>query len=220
MRRHLLLFTGLLVVALPSCATRYQELLTDRDTEIRELKGTIADLQSDKEDLERQLTGEARSAEVEPIAAAGPGVDEAELARVRSELDGVEVRRDQGRLSIGIPSTVTFAAGSLSIRSEARGVLQNVASLLNRDYGDRRIYVQGHTDSDPIRRTRAKFRSNRHLSVERADAVATYLTGQCRVPGAHVVVAGYGSFDPRDQGKSDDAKARNRRVEIVVGEQL
>ena len=50
-----------------------------------------------------------------------------------------------------------------------------------------------------------------------ADAVAAYLASK-GVPERNLVVVGYGPFDPRDTGKGDAAKGRNRRVEIVVGD--
>ena len=36
--------------------------------------------------------------------------------------------------------------------------------------------------------------------------------------GARIAVVGYGEFDPRSGGASSSDKAKNRRVEIVVGE--
>ncbi|MCA8943996.1 MAG: OmpA family protein, partial [Planctomycetes bacterium] len=64
------------------------------------------------------------------------------------------------------------------------------------------------------------YRDNRHLSLERADAVARYLIEKCGVSDSKLAVIGFGQFDPRIDGNSDSAKQRNRRVEIVVGEKL
>ncbi len=75
----------------------------------------------------------------------------------------------------------------------------------------KRILIEGHTDSDPIDKTKDKYRSNRHLSCERADAVARYLIQQ-GVSETAIVVVGFGQHDPRDSKQ----KARNRRVEIVL----
>ena len=90
--------------------------------------------------------------------------------------------------------------------------------MLKRRFPDRRIYVEGHTDADPINKTKEKFRSNRHLSAERADIVAAYLVDKCGLPADHVVVVGFGPHDPKTSGGADGAKSKNRRVEIVVGE--
>jgi chemotaxis protein MotB len=97
-------------------------------------------------------------------------------------------------------------------------MLRRVADLLRRDYAGRRIYVEGHTDTDPIVKTRGKFRDNMHLSTERADAVAHWLIENGDLPERQIAVVGYGPYDPRESGASANAKAKNRRVEIVVGE--
>ncbi|MBK8976504.1 MAG: OmpA family protein [Planctomycetes bacterium] len=217
----------LLVLALPlfalltsGCATRYQELLTDRDAEIRQLKGQLADSLAEGEDLRRErdrLRGELDGAGTRPVEASAT---DSELARVRDELPDLDVSRRLGRISIGIENTVTFDSGSEQLKSSAASVLQRVARVLNEQFPDRRIYVSGHTDTDPIRRTAGTYRSNRHLSVERADAVARWLIKDGRVPERQIAVVGYGPYLPRVAGSDDSAKARNRRVEVVVGEEL
>jgi flagellar motor protein MotB len=44
------------------------------------------------------------------------------------------------------------------------------------------------------------------------------LVDKCGLPADHVVVVGFGPYDPKLEDRSDTAKAKNRRVEIVVGE--
>ena len=125
-----------------------------------------------------------------------------------------EVRyNNKGRVSIGVDDSVTFDSGSIALKDSSHKVLRNVASALNSKFPGRRIFIEGHTDTDPIQKTKDKYSSNRHLSMLRADAVARHLISQ-GVPEGNIVVVGYGQFDPRDATN----KARKRRVEIVVGE--
>ena len=194
------------------CAARYQSLLRDRDQELGELKGQLSDLRAANAELERR-----QPASRAPLEASS---DQGQFERVQAELDTLDVRMDRGRLSIGIDSTVTFDAGSTAVKPAADGVLRKVARVLDIEFPGRRIYVEGHTDIDPINKTRKRFRDNRHLSVERADAVARYLVEKCGVGESAVVVVGYGPYEPRLPGSSKAAKAKNRRVEIVVGEVL
>ena len=198
------------------CAQRYQDLLRDRDLEIRELSGQISDLRSESDEARRQAAGNIRA---EPRDA-GFGSGDAELARIQGDLPDLDVRRKSGRLSIGIENTVTFDSGSVHLKSTAGTVLRQIAAVLKRDFSGRRIYVEGHTDTDPIRKTKNRYRSNLHLSAERAEAVASYLVSQCNLPARDVAVVGYGQHEPRVPGSSDSAKSRNRRVEIVVGDTL
>jgi chemotaxis protein MotB len=207
MKSHL--FTAIFSLAVLSllggCTTKYQELLRDRDDQIRELNGKVASMRAEKEDLERQLAG--RRVEPQPAAA--------EAAFKPSELQNelgseASVSYHNGRLSIGVEDSVTFDSGSDKLKDTAHRILKKIVSVLDRDFRECKIYVEGHTDTDPIQKTKDKFSSNRHLSAMRADAVARYLIEQ-GIPEQRIVIVGYGQFDPKDPR----VKERNRRVEIV-----
>ncbi len=212
---------GLVLAVLPSCTARYQQMLMHKDMQIRDLQARIAELTAANADLESRERDWREKSEawksqpqVQPAVAKEP-----ELSRIKEDLkDVAHVRYRNGRISIGIDNTVTFSPGSTNLKSSAGETLRRVARVLTRDYSQNKIYVEGHTDSDPIRRTKDRFRSNRHLSVERADKVAGFLTSKCGIPEERLVVVGYGANDPVAKGSDITAKARNRRVEIVVGE--
>ncbi|HYG85635.1 MAG TPA: peptidoglycan -binding protein [Azospirillum sp.] len=72
------------------------------------------------------------------------------------------------------------------------------------------LRVDGHTDIRPITRT---FVSNWELSSARAIAVVKFLIEQ-GVPAERLVAAGFGEFQPLDTGTTEEALARNRRIEI------
>lgn len=208
------------------CTAKYQDLLRDRDAQIRELNDQLADLRAANADLERrerearERLGELREDLAAKAAGATARPEGKDLERVRKDLPDLDVRYDRGRISIGIDSTVTFESGSIALKKSAHRVLRRVAEVLKSQFPNRRIYVEGHTDSDPIRRTKGRFRSNRHLSAERADIVAEFLVRECGIPANRIVVVGYGEHRPRVAGTSRAAKAKNRRVEIVVGEPM
>ena len=198
---------------LGSCTTRYQDLLRDRDTEIRNLNGRVSALSAEKDDLERQLANQ-RATPSAP-AAENAAFDNTNTEGLQKELGGdVTVDYRKGRLSIGVDDTVTFDSGSDRLKSSASSVLTKIVTVLRRDYGDCKIYVEGHTDTDPIVKTKGKYLDNRELSAKRANAVARFLAEQ-GVPEDHIVIVGYGQFDPRDSR----SKERNRRVEIVPARQ-
>lgn len=221
MRAHpLRLITLLLCFSLlPSCTAKYQDMLRDRDATIRDLNSQVAGLRATNEDLARREADARR--QLDGLKTAGPVESSAprndEVDRLQREIPEVAVRYKRGRLSLSIENTVTFDSGSKSLKPSASTVLQKVATVLKRDFRNHRIYIEGHTDSDPITKTKDLYRNNRHLSTERADAVATWLIERGGVPEPNIVVVGYGEFDPEARSGAN-AKARNRRVEVVVGE--
>jgi flagellar motor protein MotB len=215
-RKFTLLVTLAALSLLGSCTSTYQNLLRERDQEIRELNGRVASLRSEKEDIERQLTTE-RAAPKDSGAdkgAADKGAAEASSSRqheLQNEL-GSEASVDyrNGKLHIGVEDTVTFGSGSHQLKDSAHKILTKIAGVLKRDFGNCKIFVEGHTDSDPIVKTKDKYDDNRDLSAKRANAVARFLIEQ-GVPESRIIIVGYGQFDPKDP----KSKERNRRVEIV-----
>jgi chemotaxis protein MotB len=77
------------------------------------------------------------------------------------------------------------------------------------------LRVDGHTDNDPIRS--AAFQSNWELSSARAIAVVRLLIDEGVTPN-RLVAAGFGEFQPIDPADSEEAKARNRRIELKLTE--
>ncbi|MCC2101722.1 MAG: OmpA family protein, partial [Hyphomicrobiales bacterium] len=71
----------------------------------------------------------------------------------------------------------------------------------------------GHTDIRPIKS--AQFPSNWELSSARAIAVVQYLISKGVQP-SHLVAAGFGEFQPIEQGDSEEALRRNRRIELKL----
>lgn len=193
-----------------SCTARYQEMLRDRDAQIRELNGDVARLRGENDELQRRLA--ERPKPIESTAQRPNSLIDELQGDVGSD---AEVSYRRGRINIGVNDSVTFDSGSTALKSTSHQVLRNVASVLRGRFSGKRFYVEGHTDTDPIVRTKDKYRDNRHLSLERADAVARYLIQQ-GVPESAIVVVGYGQHDPVAPGN----KAANRRVVIAVGEPL
>jgi len=114
------------------------------------------------------------------------------------------------QLKLEVPSDVSFRVGRADIEPGLRPVLDRFAQTLVANPGTS-IRVIGHTDStgsDAI---------NDPLSIERATSVRHYLSDR-GVAAQRVEVAGRGSREPIADNATDEGRARNRRVEIYVGE--
>ena len=114
-----------------------------------------------------------------------------------------------GRMVAEIAGDVLFASGQATIKTDAKKQLDRIAKSLNGKFSGASIRIEGHTDSDPLVKQKAKWGSNQALSEARADAVKNYLS-QKGVSSSRISTTGLGSTQPKS------TKAQSRRVEIVV----
>lgn len=127
---------------------------------------------------------------------------------------GLEVTETPQAITVTLPDAVLFDSGKAVLKDSSRRTLDAVAAKIKRDYAGKTIRVEGHTDSDPIKRS--NWADNWQLSTERALAVVRYLTTQGRLDPENVYAAGFSQFAPKAANSSAAGKARNRRVEIVI----
>jgi chemotaxis protein MotB len=124
----------------------------------------------------------------------------------------IEVRDEGRQLVIRLAEEGLYASGSADVRPESRGVLDGLALILrDQPYA---VTVEGHTDDVPVRGGR--YDSNWELSTARASGVVAYFIEEHSFEPARLSAAGYGEHRPIASNDSDEGRARNRRVEIVV----
>ena len=206
---RILAFMTPLLLALGSCASPKQ--LKQYQDELRALREERTQLKKENRELRAQNEAYQVSlaeASIRPSAPASVA-DNPELDAL-----GIDYSMRGGNAVISIPSEVTFAPGKADLTKKGQEALKAVARVLLKDHRDGSFWIEGHTDTDPIKKS--KWESNRELSVERAMAVLHYLVEECEVPDDQCVVAGHGQYEPVTDNDSAAGKARNRRVEIVV----
>jgi chemotaxis protein MotB len=118
-----------------------------------------------------------------------------------------------GTITVTLENAILFAAGRASLKSTTIHQLDEVVSTIKQRYSGKIVDVIGHTDTDPIRRS--KWQDNLELSCQRAMAVARYLEKH-GLAQRQVRAIGRGAGDPKDSNSTAAGKAKNRRVEIVV----
>ena len=94
------------------------------------------------------------------------------------------------------------------LKDESIPELERVIEYL-RDHPDVNIQVEGHTDDQ------GTHEYNDKLSLERAQAVRQYLIS-AGIPGNRISAVGYGKRKPLVDAKTDEARAKNRRVEMKI----
>ncbi len=114
---------------------------------------------------------------------------------------------------VGAISAVDLGrANHPSLSAKAKKQLDDMVPTLKG--ANQHVYVVGHTDNDPIKRT--KWKDNLELSSQRAMAVVRYLMSK-GVSNTRLLAAGAGEFSPIVPNSTPANKAKNRRVEIYVG---
>ncbi|MBA3709888.1 MAG: OmpA family protein [Planctomycetes bacterium] len=177
--------------------------LNYKTVETEELKKEIRDLEAQLDACEKR--------KVSGIYDSAP--DHA-TARTRA-LTGVEQRDEKMQHVLSIESNVLFAPGSAKLTSEAKATLSRVIAVIQKDYPNHWVRIDGHTDNANITRSKDKWDDNWDLSGGRAQAVLHYLLDH-GIPSKELGFAGFGQERPRGPNSSDAAKSKNRRVEIVV----
>ncbi len=158
-------------------------------------------------------------AQIDRVAGLQPA-ESTQLTRIRSRLKSQCIKADDDgahiRLIIsacpGLPAGM-FEAGAASLADPYRELIIQAGQALAPENGQ--ITVTAHTDSDQIRGTlAATYPDNAALSSARANDAVSVL-GSVVDPN-RLTAIGRGDREPVDRGASADAKARNRRVELII----
>lgn len=124
---------------------------------------------------------------------------------------GVSVAQTpDNQLKLNIPSDVSFDSGRSDIRPNLRPILDEFARGLQ-GQANTEVRIVGHTDST------GGEAYNERLSVQRAESTRDYLVARGVNP-RQVMVSGRGEREPIADNTTEAGRARNRRVEIFLGE--
>ncbi len=123
----------------------------------------------------------------------------------------VEVRR--GRMVVKLGEGILFDSGSAELKPSGKAVLDEVTHVLA-EIPNRNFQIEGHTDDVPLRPGGA-YANNWELSAARAISVVLYMIEQGMDPH-RLSAAGYGEYTPIVPNDTDELRALNRRIEIVL----
>lgn len=104
---------------------------------------------------------------------------------------------------------LVFRSGSAELGPGPFETLAALADFLKRDAA-RRVALVGHTDAS------GGLAGNTALSRARAASVRERLIAEYAVPAAQITAEGVGYLAPRATNQTDEGRARNRRVEVIV----
>ena len=195
-----------------------KEILQNASEAARKIAAERNELQQDKSALEREK--ESLRGKLNEI--------ESELQRIRVQsqrsITAIQERfkdtvgavlDEAGRLKLDVKGKILFQTGSAILSTEGKSLLDAISEevLLNADYSDYAIRIEGHTDNTPIGGDALR---NWNLSTERAIAAVKYLQEHANVSAERLAATGYAFYQPIDTAETPEAKAKNRRIEIIL----
>ena len=104
---------------------------------------------------------------------------------------------------------LAFGVGSAQLQGDRTALLDKLVAAV-RDFGGRRLRVEGHTDDTGGRE------ANLRLSRRRAETVAGVLAARLELDPAAVVTEGHGPDRPIASNATPEGRARNRRIDVVL----
>lgn len=187
------------------------------------LEGQIALIDSEKKDLEDRI------AELQKELDARLAAEEADRERMKKTYEQllsslkkevgektIEVQNYQNALTINIMEKIFFDSGKAVIKPEGLDVLRRVGAII-KDLQDKIIRIEGHTDDVPIGPKLASiYPTNWELGAARASNVAEYFRTKADIEPERLMVVSYSMYKPLVPNTSEENRARNRRIEIVL----
>jgi len=166
---------------------------------------------------------EARLKEVEDILrkrdeATNALKDKLQKALLGFQQSGLTVDIRNGKVYVSLTDKLLFPSGSIVIDARGKMALEQLAAVLNKE-PDINIAVEGHTDDKRVVNL-GQIKDNWDLSVMRATSVCRFLTEVQKVDPHRLTATGKSEYQPIDPANTDEARAKNRRIEIVLTPKL
>ncbi|MEL7655961.1 MAG: flagellar motor protein MotB, partial [Bacillota bacterium] len=163
--------------------------------------------------------------EQETVQNESPAASDSELQKLealKAELDAklqsedlaaaVTTSIDKRGLVISFNNAVIFEPGSAEIKKENEDTLLEIANMLN--VMDNFIRIEGHTDNIPM--NSELFPSNWDLSSARAVNVVRLFVNSASASPEKLIAVGYGEYRPIADNTTEQGRAKNRRIDIIV----
>jgi chemotaxis protein MotB len=169
--------------------------LREREKTVNELKSKLAAQEKAVSDLKNKLTE----------------------SLIGYKNSGISVVEKDGRIYVSLDNSLLFQSGKTDIDWKGKTALLKVAESL-KDIEDFDIMVEGHTDDVPMKST--TIQDNWDLSVLRATSVLRYLTTEGKMDPIKIIPSGRSKYIPINDAKTKEARAQNRRIEIILTPKL
>lgn len=129
--------------------------------------------------------------------------------------DSVATKVEERGLVLSFKDSLFFDSGKADVKNDQAKLLVGIGKILNQPIiNSSYIRVEGHTDNIPI--NTYAYKSNWDLSVIRAANVAQLMITQSGIKPERISATGYGEYRPKAGNNSENGRAANRRVDILI----
>lgn len=205
--------TARLAAQVRQLSARYSKLLADGSAEaarmLRQLEQSQSELARRSErvdELEKMLS--AREQNIEALRSL---VADALLG---FDGKGLTISTKDGKVYVSMDDKLLFRSGSFEIDPRGAKAVGDLAEVLAAN-PDINVMVEGHTDDVPYR-GQGQLKDNLDLSAKRATTVVRLLLENKGIDPVRIIAAGRGESLPVAEGKTEQARAQNRRTEIIL----
>lgn len=133
---------------------------------------------------------------------------------------GLTVEMKNGKVYVSMENKLLFGTGSWAVGSEGRKAVVEVGKVLANN-PDITVLIEGHTDNDKILGSiGGGVENNWDLSTKRATAIVNILAENAGIKKQNLTAAGRGEFAPIMSNDTQEGKAKNRRIEVILTPKL
>lgn len=206
--------------AIAENAKKNRELLAQLEAKEQALASENARLQKLKQDMESRSN---RIAELESVIAAKDAAmnklkDAISRALTNFEGKGLTVEQRDGKVYVSMENKLLFQSGSWAVGANGKQAVQQLGSVLAEN-PDIAILIEGHTDNVPYTGT-GVMNSNWDLSTKRATSIVQILKENSAIIPGNLTAAGRGEYAPMATNETNEGKAKNRRIEVILTPKL
>ena len=131
---------------------------------------------------------------------------------------GLSVEQRDGKVYVSMENKLLFKSGSWAVNSQGRNAIVQLGNVLAEN-PDIAVLIEGHTDNVPFS-NREQISNNWDLSTKRATAIISILAENKAISLENLTAAGRGEYSPVDSNDTNEGKAKNRRIEVVLTPKL
>lgn len=172
-------------------------------------KAREARLELEKEKMNRLTAAQEKAEQVQRIRERVADIPVLEASATFIQGDALVIR---------LPNKVLFAPAESSIQEEGKTLLSTIADALASEFDQLTLRIEGHTDDVPIGEAlQNQYPSNWHLSAARAASAAMLIEEAGWTEPERIEVVGRGPSAPIASNETDEGRALNRRIDLVIG---